>query len=143
MEYGEVDCHISTSELGGGPWVGTLYAYDLSEGVIEYDGYFYRSEERLPVRGHINISKCEDKPYKVEEGVHHYKYIYSYVAEIEIYKHQEIKNTSQYSTIEEDGEEMNVCFFPTHHEKIWFRILGEEAKGDFPRVWAVGTTPKR
>lgn len=135
MEYGELDCNIHTAELGG-PWVGTLYAYDLSEGMIEYNGYFYRSEERMPLTGHINIGKQEEKPYMVENGRYYYKYVFSYVAEIEVYRYEEMEDTSQYSEIEEDdGEVMNVCFFPTARQKIWFRILGEEKEGPVPVAW--------
>lgn len=39
-------------------------------------------------------------------------------------KREKIINTSEYGPVEDnDGETINVCFFPTYRQKIYFRVL--------------------
>jgi hypothetical protein len=33
-----------------------------------------------------------------------------------------INNTSKYDEVEEDGEKMKICYFPTHEQKLFFKI---------------------
>ena len=54
-----------------------------------------------------------------------YEYGEKHFYKIEIFKRELYKSTDRYSTIEDDGEPMRVCFFPTNEQKIYFRILEE------------------
>jgi hypothetical protein len=46
------------------------------------------------------------------------------VYEIEIYKRILLKDTSVAGPVEDtDGVIMNVCFFPTMHQTLYFRVL--------------------
>jgi hypothetical protein len=90
----------------------------------------------------------EDEPYKVEEvdesnspfalrmkecGVtcgmctrYYFNELENRLFQIEIYKREKIENTDVISTIDdEDGGEMDVCFFPTDIQIIYFKVLRE------------------
>lgn len=49
---------------------------------------------------------------------------------IQIYKREKIQDTSVYSTIDDGDEELNVCFFPTHRQRLYFRVLAKNPTSD-------------
>lgn len=121
---------VSFTSNGGrassGPWVGKLIDYELTAtgGHITFDGYYYVDDKELPRTHTIDFSKREAKPYKVVDGTHHYNIEFVFSAEIEIHEREIFKITDVISTIEdEDGEEMNVCFFPTKIQRLHFSVL--------------------
>lgn len=108
------------------PFIDMVFNYenDGTEGILEFDGYYY-----------VNDSDLEPDP-----SMPYQRYQYSLpqelqmlvckdcllvnAYEIEIYRREKICNTDKYSTVEEpDGSEMNVCFFPTDRQRIYFRVL--------------------
>lgn len=108
--------HIQFHRLKDGyaPYVLTLYSYkeEANETSVEFDGYLYAKDEDFPVRCiAVVIQTDSTQPHT------------SFHAIIEIYKRITIKDTSVYSEMDDEGESMNVCFFPTQHQKIWFRIV--------------------
>jgi hypothetical protein len=128
------------------------YACDGSEGIIEFDGYYYINDssdscystcKSLPAKEILHVVSYSDNPPQVRyemqpsllpdaDGtrplvqVMHTKYeiIDDNFYLIEIYKRETIRCTNQISTIEDDdGEEMNVCFFPTDLQRLYFRVI--------------------
>ena len=108
------------------PYIHEIYDYqnDGVKGFIEFDGYYY-----------VNDSDTELDPL-----IPHQRYQYSLpqeiqmlicrdcilinAYEIEIYKREKIYNTDTYSSVDDlDGSEMNICFFPTDYQRIYFRVL--------------------
>ena len=49
---------------------------------------------------------------------------------IQIYKRDKIQDTSVFSTIDDGDEELNVCFFPTHRQRLYFRVLAKNPTSD-------------
>ncbi len=109
------------------------YDTEKKEGSFKFDGYWYVNEQELekhPFTYTMCYSKVSYPPRveKLEGGGerHHYKY-YEYIEfEAELYKQEKIKNTNEYSSIDDDGEAMEVCFFPTDIQQIWFRVKEEK-----------------
>lgn len=130
-----------------------VYECDGKEGTIAFNGYFYvendpppypedsnptmqpwerprRHSEWLPKKVAMSLTHREKEPYKRdydEEKMctrEYYKEYEKCFYIIEIYKKEVYESTDEISKIDdEDGEEMNVCFFPTNRMKIWFRVL--------------------
>lgn len=130
-----------------------VYTCDGKEGSIAFDGYYYvenhgppypedsdtslkpwekpqRYTEWLPKTAIMSMTLSEAKPYKVEgsesEGWwrEYYNELDKQLYKIEIYKKEVYESTDKISQIEDDdGEPMNVCFFPTNKMKIWFKVL--------------------
>jgi hypothetical protein len=113
------------------PYIMRLIDYQLEgqEGSITFDGYYYVLNEEFPVRTFYNTTLREAEPYEVgktaEGGTYeNYKNIEDDYYEIEIYDRQKVVDTSRISEVEdEDGSLMRVCFFPTHEQKIQFRVI--------------------
>ncbi len=128
------------------------YTCDGSEGIIEFDGYYrlndgegdyYKSYKSLPSKELFCTRLVSDTPKYVTRALNPWQpleldpshssqnieYVSYDILEtnlylIEVYRRETIECTNQISTIEdEDGEEMNVCFFPTDHQRIYFRVL--------------------
>jgi len=128
------------------------YTCDGSEGIIEFDGYYrlndgeddvYKSCKSLPSKELFIEQILSDTPKYVSRAPHPWQpleldpshssqnieYVSYDILEdnlylIEVYRRETIECTNQISTIEdEDGEEMNVCFFPTDRQRIYFRVL--------------------
>lgn len=125
------------------------YSIDLSlnEGTIEFNGYYYVNDE--PPKDEWNrqysetmptillmdvfVMDAESKPVPGEPNSSTREIISSDRFLIEVYKRDYIKNTNVISKIEDDdGEEMNVCFFPTDHQRLYFRILKVVEGNDIP-----------
>lgn len=112
------------------PYIIRLIDYTVSdkEGSIVFDGYYYVLDEEFPIRTFYNTTLHEEKPYEEEttdEGtIAKYRNLEDTYYEIEFYDRQKLENTSKISEIEdEDGSPMRVCFFPTHKQKIQFRVI--------------------
>lgn len=108
------------------PYIQKIIEHQISEneGYVYFDGHYYVSDIEFPKSTFLNISirtkirMNEDEPiYKLTQDKYY---------QIEIYKREKIKNTSEYGEmIDEDGSTMKVCLFPTHEQKIYFKILEE------------------
>jgi len=134
-----------------------IYECDGKEGSLAFDGYYYiengpppypedsdptlkpwekprRYSEWLPKKVSMSLTLRETEPYKTEKieegGIRcYYKELQKVYYIIEIYKKEVYDSTDVISEIEDDGEPMNVCFFPTNKMKIWFRVI-EDLDGD-------------
>ena len=127
------------------------YTCDGTEGSMTFDGYYYvedhappypedddleqwnrpsRHSEWLP-KNIIMYTKLRDTaPYKDEYDEEkmctytHYKTHEEGHYHIEIYKRVIHETTDRYSKEhDEDGEGMNICFFPTCKQTIYFRVV--------------------
>ena len=120
--------HFDFPTSGSHPYVQELFdlRLDASEGHIEFNGYYYADDSTFPRRHLMLYAMYSDATtMKEEKG---YRTIYANQVEhtlaIEIYKREIIENTDVTSNIEDDdGESMDVCFFPTNRQTLFFRIL--------------------
>jgi hypothetical protein len=118
------------------------YDEEKKEGNFLFNGYWYVEEDKLPLTYYMRYYKTAYPP-RIEKSVengcyterHFFKYYEHFEFEGELCKREKIKNTNEYSTIDDDGDEMDVCFFPTDIQRIWFhvkkvigRIQNEEPK---------------
>lgn len=127
----------------------TVYRLDGSGGSITFNGYFYvedhappypedaglepwlvdRHSEWLPKKLRMDVHLRGKEPYKteIEEGGMftrvHYRTIERGAYLIEVYKREKHECTDQISEIDDGGEPLDVCFFPTMRQTIWFRVL--------------------
>ena len=108
------------------------YFCDGKEGYIHFDGYYYvenhappyledeglgprRYDVWLPQKLIMFVQLFEKEAYKELECL---QYI------VEVYKKVIHENTDVTSDIEDaDGENMNICFFQTNRQTIYFRVL--------------------
>ena len=123
------------------------FKFDGKEGSIFFNGYYYvedhappypededldlwdrprRYKEWLPRKACMFTSLRETEPSKIETHANgstytHYNYIEKGLYIIEIYKRVIYECTNQYSELEDEG--MQVCFFPTDKQTIYFRVL--------------------
>ena len=120
-----------------------LYMCDGIEGSLFFDGYYYvedskpvseevaRYHDWLPQVLDLYVKVRELEPYKKEVDErgfvrHIHNIIEEHLFTIEIYKRVIHDSTDVISQVEdEDGEEMNVCFFPTNKQTIYFRVLAK------------------
>jgi hypothetical protein len=94
------------------------YAIDGSEGTVEFDGHYYVSEPDSPRKGR-SLPKIEFLLVK-KEGEERESDMYV----VEVYRQEKLECTDVISTIDDDeGGEMSVCFFPTDHQRLYFRVL--------------------
>jgi hypothetical protein len=114
------------------PYVEHLIDFNISElaGYIHFNGYYYVMNEEFPKRIFFNTTVTEEKPYEEKQAEYGYEYKYRTIEdkfyEVEIYDRVKIKNTSSYDEVEEeDGSKMSICYFPTHEQKIHFKVLKE------------------
>lgn len=109
----------------------TVYNSDGHEGTFTFNGY-YRVENHPPPYPEDEHLEIYNRPYRyshylpsniclyLKSNTTYEEHYYS----VEIYKKVIHENTNRYSTInDEDGSEMNVCFFPTDHQTLYFKIL--------------------
>lgn len=73
----------------------------------------------------------------------HYDILSNNTYKIEIYRRELIQDTSSFPLIEDGDDEMEcICFFPTHRQRIYFRILATNPPfteiAEFMRAEAVG-----
>lgn len=120
-------------------FIQTFYKYHATptEGYIEFDGYLYWNigdEKEFPrtlTRALLTVAEiAKEGTYNSVTGSTHHELLACHVYEVEFTRRVLKKNTNSYSKIEEeDGSEMNVCFFPTEHQVLHFRILQNIPKG--------------
>jgi hypothetical protein len=92
--------------------------------VLDGSGWYYQKEDELPITLQLWLHKCESKPYRIENNRSYYQYEIDQSYMIEIYKHEQMEDTSVISEILDDDETpMSVCFFPTYRHKIWFNVI--------------------
>lgn len=136
-----------------------VYNCDGKEGSIEFDGYYYvesgpppypedsdptikpwdkprRYSEWLPQKVMINVLQRDKEPYRTETFENSWNEYYTeYLREfytIEIYNKEVYESTDVISEIDDDGEPMHICFFPTNKMKLWFRVI--EDMSIYPRT---------
>ena len=105
-------------------YISELLEYNEKEGSIHFNGYYY-VEDHAPPYPEVEPWERPTRyniwlPRVVIMSV--YKDDYKEYT-IEIYKRIIHESTDKISEIEEDGEPMRVCFFPTNRQTIYFRIL--------------------
>ena len=135
----------------GTPYTSEIYAFecDGETGMLEFNGYYYvnddnetRFRDSLPKEETISVQKhlpVEPRIYS-SEGPSAFKdsngtnpivsfevteyRVDAYIYKILVERREKLYNTNEISTIEDDdGSEMNVCFFPTDRQRIYFRVL--------------------
>lgn len=110
------------------PYIEELIEYNISEteGLLHFDGHYYVQMEELPVRCFFNTFIREKEPFKVEDNTCSYRLLDEEFYEIEIYDIEKLVNTSSYDEVEdEDGSKMRICYFPSHEQKIKFKIINK------------------
>lgn len=127
-----IDCDFSfsssdTSKSIRPPYVDEVFTWSIhpekTEGTLEFNARFNPSDEEFPLRFGLFLGEREDEPL-YGEGYLRYHYKFAYMMEIEIYRREEIADTSVVSEMaNEDGQKMYVCFTPMYRQKIWFRIF--------------------
>jgi hypothetical protein len=117
------------------PYIKTLIDFTINdtEGSIHFDGYYYVMNEEFPKRVFFITTLRDEKPYEEETTDKSYSCKYKIVEEkyyeVEIYDRIEIENTSSYDEVEEeDGSKMRICYFPTHEQKILFKLVNNFSK---------------
>ena len=107
-------------------YISELLEYNEKEGFIHFNGYYYVEDHAPPY--------VEDKVEPWERPIRYNIWLPRVVTmsvyeedykeyNIEIYKRIIHESTDKISEIEEDGEPMRVCFFPTNRQTIYFRIV--------------------
>ena len=77
---------------------------------------FTKVRDTKPYKEEYNKEKgCTSIYYKFHEESHYL---------IEVYKREIHQKTDKYSeTQDDDGEVMNICFFPTCEQTLYFKVL--------------------
>lgn len=118
------------------PYIEYLLDYDITgnSGCIHFGGYYYVMDEEFPTRIFFITTLYEDEPYEIKETKYgeekKYRTIETKYYEVDIYKREILKNTSEYDEVDEDGGKMKICYFPTHEQKIYFKIINEYSSSD-------------
>ena len=122
-------------------YIRKLYDYvnDDTNGHIEFNGYIYydigdeTKYTRQLTKGLLCMTEysSEGKEDPDKPGVTTYSFIQRHIWEVEFTKREIIDTTDLHSTIaDEDNQPMRVCFFPTDHQRVHFKILREIAEND-------------
>jgi len=100
----------------------TVYQYinDGKNGFIEFNGYIYYN-----IGDETKYGKQLDKALLIIDGNK------LDIFQVEFVKREIIKKTDEFSLVDdEDFGEMTVCFFPTDHQRVHFKVINEIKKGD-------------
>ncbi len=139
-------------------YVQELFEFHLdhaaSKGFLEFNGYLYANVPGDPAeicewdptqpprkKYGTDVSRAlmyfwetdtEGKPHPEKPGVTTYAYIDEGLLLIEFTRREIINNTDSYGPVQDDddGDEMNICFFPTDHQRLHFKILQKIEKSD-------------
>ena len=125
-------CRFEYDQAKRRPYVEKVHSYDVdtdvSEGTLEYTGYYYIEDSDLTQRHKMYLFKTDYEPASVNVSGNNtetkYNFIFDYELEIEIYRREQYEDTSRYFDDDEDGGQ--ICLFPTHREQIWFRIFDKK-----------------
>ncbi len=137
--------------IDGRPYIQTVYDYtcDGEHGSLEFNGYYYvddenesRFDRKLPKEEILRVKRTLDVPtrtwrcqeesfltdYSGKKPLVEMEYteytVDKFVYKVLVERREKIQNTDVYSTVEDGDEgEMEVCFFPTDHQRIFFRVL--------------------
>lgn len=111
---------------GKAPYVRNLLDYEVTPdgGHVTFDGYYYVEDSELPTVHELYFSKRQPEPYKVDGNTYHYHFDFHMEATVEIMERETGRITDQISKeTDSDGEEMNICFFPTKIQRLHFRVI--------------------
>ncbi len=124
-DFSNLDIHFNSDEAR--PHIVEIFDYqnDGTEGVLEFDGYYYVNDSEAAAAdasGYKSVHRYS-LPLELQMIICENLQI-THAYEIEIYKREIIHNTNQYAIIDDgDGNDMSVCFFPTDRQKLYFRVL--------------------
>ena len=102
------------------------YKCDEKEGSIYFNGYYYVEDSPPPypdIRHDKWLPRTVTMGVGKEDPLNNYNILDYKEYVIEIYKRVIHESTDIISEIEDDGERMSVCFFPTNKQTIYFRVL--------------------
>lgn len=102
------------------PFLRKVFAltFDGSDGMIEFDGHYYVGDPESPCHGR-SLPTMEFLLVK-KEGEESDSDMYV----VEILRREKLACTDVSSEVEEEGGyTMNVCFFPTDRQRLYFRVL--------------------
>ena len=126
-------------------YIQTLFEYQNNgtEGFVEFDGYFYadigdESEYGVQSNDQTLIVWMRGDGYQKEGDPYttYFDTLGQEVYEVTFTKREVVKDTSSYGPLEDsDGEEMNVCFFPTKRQRIFFTVQKVVEKVGVPVVF--------
>jgi len=109
-------------------YISDLIEYNEKEGSIHFNGYYYVEDHAPPYPEDLKLEPWERPtrynkwlPRVVTMSVYEDNTYNEY--QIEIYKRIIHESTDKISEIEEDGEPIRVCFFPTNRQTIYFRKI--------------------
>jgi hypothetical protein len=103
------------------PFMRKVFAltFDGSDGTIEFDGHYYVGDPESPRQGRKNLPTTEFLLVK-KEGEERECDMYV----VEIMRRETLDCTDVISEVEDEGGgKMNVCFFPTDRQRLYFRVL--------------------
>lgn len=107
---------------------------EFTESSITFDGYYNESAENFPIQRILALLV----PDRIEGNTTHMKRKEIY--HIEIFEKIEGTDTSVYTPPnpeDPDDEDAGICFFPTNHVTLRFRILQKDFdKDEEKRIWA-------
>ena len=92
----ELECFFSGKGLDA-PYCRQLLSYDISGGTMVFNGYFHAEDEKLPLQCTLCLSETAKEPYKIENSVSYYKYLFHELYLIEIHRREFLEDTSEYS----------------------------------------------
>ena len=108
-------------------YISDLIEYNEKEGSIHFNGYYYVEDHAPPYPEDVTLEPCETTRYNIwlprVVTMSVYKDNTCNEYQIEIYKRIIHESTDKISEIEEDGEPIRVCFFPTNRQTIYFRKI--------------------
>jgi len=100
-----------------------IFHMDASGGSITFNGYYYVEDHPPPYpegNSYNRFSKWLPQQVLLHVKRNEERHIYI----VEIYKRITHESTNEMSTIEEDdGTAMDVCFFPTNKQTLFFHVI--------------------
>ena len=111
----------------------TEYVNNGVEGHLQFNGYYYISDEpdptniyakHLPQKHLMHYTHNEDEPWDVSGNTSYFRPIENSMYLVNIHTRKIINNTDVISEIDDDdGGRMDVCFFPTNEQIIYFTVI--------------------
>ena len=129
MDYSDGEKTLDFSSKGPQPYVQHILKLSIDpitmEGFIHFDGYYYVEDTDLPKIHTMSYRHYAMEPCKTSyNGWRRCACLEALDADIEIYRHETMEDTSTFWTERmEDGDEIDMCLFPTKKQKLFFRIV--------------------